>query len=68
MWNGIVKAAIFALASVALASSSFASGGYTGGFRPPVAKKPAKPSDSQEQSKKKKKTGEIRTSQPVTIA
>ncbi|WP_296201934.1 hypothetical protein [uncultured Hyphomicrobium sp.] len=60
-------AVVAALASVALASSSFASGGYSGGFRPPVVKKPAKPSESQNPEKKKKKTGDAQTVRPAAI-
>ena len=62
----VVMAVVAAFASIALASSSFASGGYTGGFRPPV-KKPAKPSESQSPEKKKKKTGDAQTVRPAAI-
>ena len=65
MLNKLVKVAVLAAVSVALTSPTYASGGYSGGFRPPVAKKPAnpppKPANPKGQSKQKK-SSEIQTS------
>lgn len=59
MRNNVVRVAAFVLVGIALASSAYASGSYTGGgIRPPTDKKP-KPADSQGESKKKKKTSAL---------
>lgn len=70
MLKGLAKVTVLAVASMALTSPTYASGGYSGGFRPPVTKKPAnpppQPAPSQGQSKKKK-SSEIQTSSPLVI-